>query len=170
MLCLTFLFIQNNLFGLFIIIPTREIPLKERFFIEKNFNEDPELKNQILELLKKPGSYLGFTNENDGTSHVAIITENLMLSLDSFLKEKIIPEIKDFKKSDSPLNHTPIYSARCPICFVDFNDNQEIAALPCGHILCQDCANHSLSYKKECPCCRAKAESFKVMHFDPKTK
>jgi hypothetical protein len=48
----------------------------------------------------KPGSYLGFINEKDGTSHVAIIMEDKMFPLDSFLKEKVIPEINELKNAE----------------------------------------------------------------------
>ncbi len=62
-------------------------------------------------------------------------------------------QVRDFCDDDLPM---PVicYETTCPVCLEDFKDCENIAALPCAHILHMPCANAALSHDPRCPKCR----------------
>ena len=71
-----------------------------------------------------------------------------------------------FKNSDIHFEEKIITQDKCPICFDEFLDAQEIAVLACGHTFCQECANNFLKTKKSCPICRKEPlKGYRPLHF-----
>jgi hypothetical protein len=55
------------------------------------------------------------------------------------------------------------YNTSCPILITDFEEDEDIAILPCGHCFSPDAINKWLEEKKsECPVCRYKLKSREV--------
>ncbi|MFC1894588.1 pentapeptide repeat-containing protein [Candidatus Dependentiae bacterium] len=64
-------------------------------------------------------------------------------------------EIRDFSNKDLPLPSKIYYDSECAICKEKFEDCEQIAVLPCGHLFHKNCANSALSYSNGiCPSCR----------------
>lgn len=59
---------------------------------------------------------------------------------------------------------------KCPIMFTDFEDNEEIAELPCGHIFNKDGISKWLEEEEaSCPVCRKKLHSKEIKNEDEDT-
>lgn len=59
---------------------------------------------------------------------------------------------------------------KCPIMFTDFEDNEEIAELPCGHIFDKDGIHKWLEEEDaSCPVCRKKLDSKEIKNDDEDT-
>jgi hypothetical protein len=90
--------------------------------------------------------------------------EKVKYKLNKF-EEKLLSDVNNenlsildklyFYNINEPLPET-IYECReCPICCLDFEENQDcVAYMPCGHIFCSECVMKTIKVKKCCPTCR----------------
>lgn len=50
----------------------------------------------------------------------------------------------------------------CPVCFEDFNENDEVILLKCDHFYHSECVNNFILYNPTCPVCREDIDLKKI--------
>ncbi|CAJ1341899.1 unnamed protein product [Effrenium voratum] len=73
------------------------------------------------------------------------------------LREAAEPVAYLMGRADTP-PPAPVLLAACPGCLADFEDTDEVALLPCGHVFCERCAASwavaESNLAATCPVCR----------------
>eukprot|EP01138_Halocafeteria_seosinensis_P001052 gb/GECG01001076.1/.p1 GENE.gb/GECG01001076.1/~~gb/GECG01001076.1/.p1 ORF type:complete len:685 (+),score=63.49 gb/GECG01001076.1/:1-2055(+) len=59
------------------------------------------------------------------------------------------------EEATQSVNHVSWHQDTCTICYVEFEDQEELAALPCEHVFHMDCIKEWLRRKPNCPLCKA---------------
>lgn len=52
----------------------------------------------------------------------------------------------------------------CKICVSSDPSNLRSALIPCGHVVCSECANMIMRANNECPCCRGRIDAVFKMY------
>jgi len=105
-----------------------------------------ELMNQHLEI---------FNHEADSFFRVSLRT--LYDTLMEFMEERVGPTPNHIIQSLPTIKVTLAQLATntsCPICFVDYEPNEELVKLPCNHLYHKQCILSWLKLKSTCPTCR----------------
>jgi hypothetical protein len=130
----------------------QRLPLRQNFIYES-----PNLDNEYMSFLN---SFLGlglnsrYNNIlNDSLNYVDQKKYKNVISEEG--KEGI--KIKEYKKTDYP------DQICCPMTLNDFNDGDEVAVLPCGHVFFKDAVLQWLEKEdNRCPVCRKELPSKEI--------
>ncbi|KAJ6822841.1 E3 ubiquitin-protein ligase Arkadia-like [Iris pallida] len=82
---------------------------------------------------------------------------NTGISEDSILKNLKTSVCAPLALTLSPLSSGSLLNERCTVCLVEYEEEERIGTLDCGHSYHADCIKEWLLIKNQCPICRTRA-------------